>query len=85
MTVQVGQEAIDFQVEDIQGNSIKLNDFKDQVVFLGFFRYASCPYGNLRLNRLSTLYPRFKEANLQVLAFFQSPNDSILKYVTGKQ
>ena len=84
MRIQTGQPAINFDVEDIFGNQISLNDFKDKKLLLAFFRYASCPLCNLRIHQLIQHYPTFETKGLHLLAFFQSPIESIRKYV-GKQ
>ena len=41
MRIQTGQPAKNFDVEDIFGNPISLNGFKDKKLLLAFFRYAS--------------------------------------------
>ena len=84
MRIQAGQPAKKFEVEDIFGNKISLNDFKDKKLLLAFFRYASCPLCNLRVHQLIKHYPTFENKGLHLLAFFQSPVESIRKYV-GKQ
>lgn len=84
MRVQKGSNAIDFQVEDINGNNIILSQLKEQLILLSFFRYASCPFCNLRIAQLITYYPQFQKAGLEILAFFQSPKESIQQYIIEK-
>ena len=84
MQIQTGQAAPDFDVRDIFDNRFSLNDFKGKKLLLSFYRYASCPLCNLRIHRLIQHYPDFTARNLQLLAFFQSPVESIRKYV-GRQ
>ena len=84
MRIQTGQAAPDFEVKDIFGNQISLGHFKDKKLLLSFYRYASCPLCNLRVHRLIEQYPDFKSKGLHLLAFFQSPDKSIRKYV-GRQ
>ena len=49
---------------------------------LSFYRYASCPLCNLRIAQLIAQYPYLKEQGLHLVAFFQSPRQSILETVT---
>ncbi|MFW9854978.1 MAG: redoxin domain-containing protein [Candidatus Thorarchaeota archaeon] len=86
MRVIEGQHAIKFQARDIYNNRIALDDFSAHPLYLCFFRYASCPFCNLRFSELITKYPRLhSEYNLQILAFFQSPKELISKYVEKRQ
>lgn len=84
MRLKEGDPAPAFQVEDINGNGISLEDYSGRMLLLAFFRYASCPYCNLRISQLIAKYPDLHEQGLDILAFFHSPKKSILRYV-GKQ
>jgi len=84
MRIRDGEPARDFQVEDLFGRMISLEDFRGKRLMLSFYRYASCPLCNLRVHRLIELFPRFREKGLEMLAFFQSPAETIYRYV-GKQ
>jgi len=84
MRIQSGEPAREFQVEDLFGKQISLKDFRGKKLLLSFYRYASCPLCNLRVHRLIEQYPRFHEKGLEMLAFFQSPAETIYRYV-GKQ
>lgn len=84
MRIQPGQPAQEFEVRDIFGNPISLTDFRGKKLLLSFYRYASCPLCNLRVHRLIQHYPDFSAGNLHLLAFFQSPVESIRRYV-GRQ
>jgi peroxiredoxin len=75
---------MDFQLKDIMGNEIRLSLYRKPVL-LSFFRYASCPFCNLRVKQLSENYHEYHNSGLSIIAFFQSPIESIRKYVTEKQ
>ena len=51
---------------------------------VSFFRFASCPFCNLRMNELAS---RHQELNgeLQILAIFDSPLDNLVKHTKGHQ
>ena len=84
MRIQEGQPARPFQVKDIQDRLITLEDFRGQKLLLSFFRYASCPLCNLRVRHLILRHQEFSDKGLRVVGFFESPKESILRYV-GRQ
>ena len=51
---------------------------------LSFYRYASCPVCNLRIQRLIAEHSRLDALGLAVVAVFQSPVESIREHV-GRQ
>jgi peroxiredoxin len=73
-----------FTVHDIFDREISLTDYKGKKLMISFYRYASCPLCNLRVSKLIQLYPDLHKRGLRILAFFQSPRDSIVQYV-GRQ
>lgn len=77
MRLTEGQSAPDFSVTDIYGNPVSLQDFAGKKVMLSFYRYASCPFCNLRVHKLTTLAPEWEAKGLSLLAVFQSPASSI--------
>ena len=74
-----GDQAIDFIWSDITGNKIKLSDYRGEKVFLAFYRFALCPFCNLRLNLLSTRRKELEDRGLKIIAFIQSPLDAVRK------
>ena len=84
MKLQAGQPARDFQVMDIRSYPVGLKDYAGKKVLLSFYRYASCPLCNLRVHDLIVHFPEFRARGLHMLAVFQSPAESIRRYV-GKQ
>jgi peroxiredoxin Q/BCP len=84
MRIVEGQPAEDFQMEDTFGTPIALNDYVGKKLLLSFYRYASCPLCNLRIAELIEHYPSFHDKGLYMLAFWESPKESILEYV-GRQ
>jgi peroxiredoxin len=84
MRLQPGEPAKPFEVTDILSNRISLQDYQGQKLMLSFYRYASCPLCNLRVHQLAMRQDEFKAKNLNLIAFFQSPQASIARYV-GRQ
>jgi peroxiredoxin len=63
---------------------ISLQTLQGRPVLLSFYRYASCPLCNLRINELIAKHPGWSARGLQMIAVFQSPRRSIEQYV-GRQ
>ena len=62
--------AIEFTSVDYLGKSIDLNDYKGKKVLLSFFRGASCPFCNLRINQLINQFSDFEKQEIQIRTFF---------------
>lgn len=84
MRLTEGEKAREFQVKDLSGNEVSLRDYQGKRLMLSFYRYASCPLCNLRVHELAENHDSLKERGLNMLAFFQSPEESIRRYV-GRQ
>lgn len=81
--IKTGDTPLPFETYDFTGEKIKLNDYKGKKIHLSFFRDASCPFCNLRLNQLIQNHIKFKNNNIEVITFFASTKDIILKYANG--
>jgi thioredoxin-dependent peroxiredoxin len=84
MRISPGQPAVDFKVRDIFGNRISLADFRGKNLLLSFYRYAACPFCNYRVHELKLNFRSLNRRGLEMIAFFQSPDESI-RYYVGKQ
>ena len=79
MKIIVGQIAPSFTTTDIQGNPVRLEDYRGKLLLLVFHRLAACPFCGLRIYSLSLRYPTFREQGLEVVAFIESSDANILK------
>lgn len=84
MALRKGDQAPAFTVKDYKGEEISLEKFRGKPLLLSFYRYASCPFCNLRVHELTQKLPQYREKGLEVVAVFESPEESIRQYV-GKQ
>ncbi|RZU38677.1 peroxiredoxin [Fluviicoccus keumensis] len=84
MRLQPGQAAPAFTVTDFTGVSRSLSDYRGRKVLLSFYRYASCPFCNLRIHQLRQQAAVWEAKGLVMLAVFQSPAASILEYSAGE-
>ena len=83
MKLKKGDKVPAFKAKDILGKEYDSSKLKSKTL-IAFFRYASCPFCNLRMHELIQNYPKLKKKGLKILAFFESPKNQIKKYV-GKQ
>ncbi len=82
--LSVGTQAPDFDVQDAYGRAIRLRDYRGKRLLLSFYRFASCPFCNLRVHRLLQQRDSFARRNLEMVAVFQSAPEHIRTHV-GKQ
>lgn len=83
--LSIGQEAPDFEAEVWNGSRLKLSHLRGSRVWLAFFRYASCPLCNLRVHQMIEQHEMFEKLGVKIVAVFQSPEDSIAKYVGSQK
>lgn len=84
MRLQTGQAAPAFAAQDVHGQMIRLEDYRGRYLFMSFYRYASCPFCNLRVHELIQRLAEFEDVDLSLVAVFQSPRTQIARYI-GKQ
>ena len=85
MRLENGKAAVNFSSHDIGGRTISLTDYTDKYLLLSFYRFASCPFCNLRVHEMSQRYAELHARGLEMVAVFQSPADKILKYAGSVQ
>lgn len=85
MGLTTGDQAPGFEVEDIAGKKIRLKDYEDKKLLLCFYRYAGCPFCNVLLHSLIERYSQLHFRGLEVVAFIQSPKESIISYPMKRQ
>lgn len=78
-------KAPQFTMQDIHGKTISLTDYAEKKLLLCFFRYAGCPFCNLTLQQLLENYPKFNKLGLNIIAFFQSSKENVIKYIDKLQ
>lgn len=74
-----------FEVTDIDGNHHSLQQYQGRKLLLCLFRYAGCPFCNLRIHQLISHYRQLQDAGIAVIAVFESSQEGIRKYVSGRQ
>jgi len=66
----------------IDGSIFDLHSIKGKPFMLSFFRFASCPFCNLRLAELVKRYDEFGE-DFTIVAIFDSPLANLIQHAEG--
>lgn len=86
MKIVTGQQAPDFNLTDISNIEFKLERLKGKRYLLTFYRFASCPFCNLRLhNVIKEVEKGSYGDDFEVVAVFDSTLDNLQKYATKHQ
>ena len=80
MQLKAGDKAPDFKLECLDGTTVRLSDYKGKKLFLSFYRFASCPFCNLRVHAIGELYPKIQN-EMEVLGVFESSLDVMKDYI----
>lgn len=83
---QVGDTVKDFELKNIDGETLALSDFEDEKGVILIFDCNTCPYSQAYLERIKALHATFKPKSYPVVAINpndpgKSPGDSFEKMV----
>jgi peroxiredoxin len=79
MKHQPGDTITSFSLPAIDGSLFDLESLKGKRYLLSFFRYASCPFCNLRLHELVTRYQELDNA-FTIVAVFDSSLENLQRH-----
>lgn len=79
MKLTLNAQAPHFELKDVYGRMINLNDYRDKRVMVAFFRHAGCPFCNLRVHALSKVHQELKDIGFEMIFFFESTEKVILR------
>jgi len=74
-----------FNLKDIFGRMINLEEYRNRRVFIGFFRHAGCPFCNIRVHALSKKHKELQAKGMEMIFFFESPENLLLKSIFHKE
>lgn len=74
-----GDKIVDVKLPTINGEMMNTTNLRGKRYMLTFFRFAGCPFCNLRMHELSS---RFNELgdNFTIVAIFDSPIENLKKH-----
>lgn len=82
MRLSPGTLAPTFQKNDVRGDALDLAEMlRSKPVWIGFFRFASCPLCNLRVHQMVGEFERFRQ-KCTFVAVFQSPANAFGAFLT---
>jgi len=84
MKIAKGQQAPTFILTDISGKEFNLEKLKGKRYLLTFYRFASCPFCNLRLHNVNKEYNNY-DKNFEVVAVFDSKLKNLQRFTTRHQ
>ncbi len=68
-----------FSHEDLDGSIVTSDSLIGKKMVITFFRFATCPFCNIRLHQLAQMANEWGDS-IQVVAFFESPLETLKKY-----
>jgi peroxiredoxin len=79
MTRKPGDAVTHISLPALDGSTFELDSLKGKPFMLSFFRFASCPFCNLRMHELVTRTGELPD-NFTIVAIFDSPLDNLQRY-----
>ena len=79
MRKSVGQTIHDLRLPSIDGTQFQLDQFQGKRFMLSFFRFAACPFCNLRIHDLVSRYDELGD-NFSIVAIFDSSLANLQRY-----
>lgn len=82
MRFKQGDKVCPILLPSIDGESFALQQLQGKPYMISFFRFASCPFCNLRMHELVTRFDELGE-KFTMIAIFDSPLDNLQQYAEG--
>ena len=73
-----GTRVSNLRLMSVDGSAFELDSLKGKRFMLAFFRFAACPFCNLRIHELVTRYEELGD-NFTIVAVFESPLKNLQK------
>jgi peroxiredoxin len=77
-----GEKATPIKLPAIDGSIFDTGNLANKPFMLSFFRFASCPFCNLRVHELVQRFAEFGD-DFTVVAVFDSPLDNLVRHAEG--
>ena len=82
MRLSSGAKAIIIELPSIDGTVFDTTSLAGRPYLLSFYRFASCPFCNLRVNELVRRFDEFG-SDFTIVAIFDSPLDNLKRFTKG--
>lgn len=80
--IKPGDHVGSLRLPGITGEDFNIESYKGKRYLLGFFRFASCPFCNMRVHQLVENYRELPE-DFKIVAIFDSPLDNLQRFSSG--
>lgn len=84
MKLKPGDKALDISLPAIDGSIFNSGSVHGKRYMISFFRFAACPFCNLRVHQLVSRFSEFGE-DFPIVAIFDSPLDNLQKHAKKHQ
>ena len=84
MIREPGDTVVHIMLPALDGSPFDLDSLKGKPFMLSFFRFASCPFCNLRIHELVMRYDELPK-DFTIVAVFDSPLDNLQRYADKHQ
>ena len=84
MRLSSGTKVKKIKLPAIDGSIFETSNLAGKPYLLSFYRFASCPFCNLRINELVKRFDEFG-SNFTIVAIFDSPLDNLKKFTKGHE
>jgi thioredoxin-dependent peroxiredoxin len=84
MRLQPGEEIKTIRLPAIDGSMFEIESLKGKPFMLSFFRFASCPFCNLRVHELVRRSDEFGD-DFTIIAVFDSTLDNLTRHAEGHE
>ncbi len=78
MRLKIGDSIDELELPSISGNTFRIEEIAGQKALLTFYRFASCPFCNLRIFEMNQRHAELG-VDFKVIAIFDSPIDFLIK------
>jgi len=82
MAIKQGDHVGTLTLPEIKGDNFNLEAYSGKCYLLGFFRFASCPFCNMRVHELVEKQGQLPE-DFKIVAIFDSPLDNLQRFSSG--
>ena len=76
MKIRVGDQAPEFILPAIDGTDFDMSSTKGKRVIFTFFRFSTCPFCNIRINRIIKRWDEFSD-EVQMIGVFDAEIDEL--------
>lgn len=84
--LKVNTKVPNLKGQTLTGNKINLSDYLGSPLILSFYRYAACPFCNIRIHDFMKHFEgNYEPSGINAIAVFQSPISKMEKYLDEHQ